>query len=302
MSLKSPAGYFFFCFPRVYVTMMQDLETFSGGVMEQLTVYAISQTDAAPVVAIAETALRKLGRTMEIRSYHNVDNQLDLERILLRAVNAGRDPLILYMFEDDSLSVYLKNFCDLRSFRYIDLLNPIVCGIENRFSERVGIDLRSIAGDDDVLFQRVKALEFATRYDDGKDASGLLIADLCLIGVSRTTKTPLSMYLASKNYRVVNVPLVPESPPPSELYEIAPGKIFGLTVSAQSLVATRKERLKSLGLPATAEYASLNRVLVELNYAGEIMKELGCPIIDVTSRSVEETADIIVRHLSKRDG
>lgn len=146
---------------------------------------------------------------------------------------------------------------------------------------------------DEQYFKRVEAVEFAVRYDDGKDPKGLVTADVVLIGVSRTSKTPLSMYLANKRIKCANVPLVPEVSPPEELYKVA-DKTVGLVIDPNHLFAIRKERLKSLGLTSNANYAAVERIINELEYSDEIMKKLGCPVIDVTNKAVEETAGKIM--------
>lgn len=147
---------------------------------------------------------------------------------------------------------------------------------------------------DENYFKKVEAVEFAVKYDDGKDPRGVKKADIVVIGVSRTSKTPLSMYLAHKNLKVANIPLVPEVPVPEELYQIDSKKVIGLTTNPIKLNEIRQERLKALGLGNNASYASLDRILEELDYADDIMKRIGCPVIDVSSKAVEETANIII--------
>ena len=107
------------------------------------------------------------------------------------------------------------------------------------------------------------------------------------------------MYLANKNIRVANVPLVPESPVPEELFQVSPKKVIGLTNSLEKLESIRRERLKSLGLPDNSVYSNSNRILEELDYSDRIMKKVGCPIINVSNKAIEETADIILKHLLK---
>jgi regulator of PEP synthase PpsR (kinase-PPPase family) len=146
---------------------------------------------------------------------------------------------------------------------------------------------------DEDYFKKVEAVEFAVKYDDGKDSRGILKADIILLGVSRTSKTPLSMYLAHMRYKVANVPLVPELKPPEELFTIPSHKIIGLRISTMKLNEIRKERLKALGLPDSANYASVDRIEQESDYAHNLMIRLGCTVIDVSNKAVEETASII---------
>ena len=145
-----------------------------------------------------------------------------------------------------------------------------------------------------AILKRVEAIEFAVKYDDGKDPRGILKSDIVLLGISRTSKTPLSMYLANKNIKVANVPLVPEIPIPKEVFEIDPKKIIGLTNTPEKLNSIRQERLKALGLSSNASYANLERILQELDYSEKIMKKAGCPVIDVSNKAIEETAGIIL--------
>lgn len=156
---------------------------------------------------------------------------------------------------------------------------------------------------DEDYFRKIEAMEFAVKYDDGRDPRGLKKADIVLVGVSRTSKTPLSQYLALKRYKVANVPLVPESRPPEELFELSPDKCVGLIISPDKLISIRMERLKSLGLKPEADYAQLERINRELEYARGIYERIGCEVIDVTNKAVEETAGIILRMLdqSKED-
>ena len=118
-----------------------------------------------------------------------------------------------------------------------------------------------------------------------------------LVGVSRTSKTPLSMYLAHRMFKVANVPLVPELKLPEELFRVPKSRIVGLTIGTHSLNVIRKERLKALGLPDSAPYAAPERIERELAYAQEVMRRLGCFVIDVSHRAVEETASLIMERV-----
>ena len=142
-------------------------------------------------------------------------------------------------------------------------------------------------------------MEFAVKYDDGRNPLGLTKADVVLIGVSRTSKTPLSMYLAHKQIKVANVPLVPELNPPEELFKVPPYKIIGLLIDPYKLNEIRSARLKTMGLSDTAVYADVSRINEELDYAKGIMRRLHCQIINVSGRAIEETAGIILDYVRK---
>jgi regulator of PEP synthase PpsR (kinase-PPPase family) len=128
------------------------------------------------------------------------------------------------------------------------------------------------------------------KYDDAKDPRGFLQADAVLVGVSRCSKTPVSMYLAHRRLKVANLPLVPEVPLPKEILTIPRDRIVGLRVDPMKLSQIRQERVRAMGLSRDRNYADLERILMELDYAETIFRRLGCPVVDVTNKAVEETA------------
>src|SRR5699024_830231 len=233
-----------------------------------------------------------------IDKYSHIVNLDHLKQILDKFV--GDDSIIVYFsLVKEKLIEYTKKFCDRNSLLGVDILTPSIIAIERKTNLSPQTNPGANRKLDEQYFERVDAIEFAVRYDDGKDPRGVLNADLTIIGVSRTSKTPLSMYLANKNIRVANIPLVPESPLPDEIFQIPPKKIIGLTNEPEKLNQIRKSRLKSLGLPSNSSYSDLERILEELEYAHKIMKRIGCPIINVSDKAIEETADIIIRHLNR---
>jgi regulator of PEP synthase PpsR (kinase-PPPase family) len=141
-------------------------------------------------------------------------------------------------------------------------------------------------------------MEFAMQYDDSKDNSGIKYADVVLVGLSRTSKTPICMYLANKGIKALNVPLMPEIPIPEELYEIDRRKIIGLTIDPMTLINIRKNRIgKYIRVSKEIEYANAERILEELEFADKIMRKLNCKVIDVTNRAIEDTTLIILESI-----
>lgn len=207
--------------------------------------------------------------------------------------------IVFYSLVDENLIEAMKKNCDLKGVPGVDILTPAIVAIERIAGQEPKTKPGALRRLDENYFKRVDAIDFAVRYDDGKDPRGVLTADITILGVSRTSKTPLSMYLANKNYRVANIPLVPETPVPKEIYQIPAKKIVALTNSPDKLNSIRKSRLEALGLPANSSYSNLDRILTELDYADSIIRKIGCPIIDVSERAIEETAEIIIRHLKK---
>ncbi|WP_238442371.1 pyruvate, water dikinase regulatory protein [Desulfofalx alkaliphila] len=192
----------------------------------------------------------------------------------------------------------LRDALVLEASRYniplVDIMGPILSAIESVTHKSPKFEPGLVRRLDEEYFRRVEAIEFAVKYDDGKDPRGITKADLIVLGVSRTSKTPLSMYLAHKRIKVANVPLVPEVCPPDEIFHVSPNKVIGLTIRPQQLNVIRQERLRTLGLTSHADYASMERILKELEYAEGIMKRVGCTVIDVTNKAVEETASKVL--------
>ncbi|UXX79837.1 kinase/pyrophosphorylase [Reichenbachiella carrageenanivorans] len=150
---------------------------------------------------------------------------------------------------------------------------------------------------DQNYFRKIHAIEFAINNDDGKSQSSLEKADIVLIGVSRTSKTPLSIYLAYLNFLVVNIPLVSMSSIPKHLFQVPIKKIIGLTIDPSRLNQVRAERNNTMGVASDTQYSDLNNIIHELELADKVMKKIGCPVIDVTNKAVEETAEIILKHI-----
>jgi len=202
--------------------------------------------------------------------------------------------MIAYTLVLPELRAVLREESERRGLITVDVMGPMM----DAFAKLLQIDPRLEPGLvrrlDEEYFRRVAAIEFAVKYDDGKDPRGLLLADVVLIGVSRTSKTPLSMYLAHKRLKVANLPLVPEVDAPEELFWVPPNKVIGLTINPRQLNEIRQERLKALGLHAEANYASMERILEELDYSEKIMRRVGCPIFDVSNKAVEEVANKIL--------
>jgi regulator of PEP synthase PpsR (kinase-PPPase family) len=156
----------------------------------------------------------------------------------------------------------------------------------------------SLAPLNSTYFKRMEAIEFAVKFDDGV-GRGLEVADVVLVGVSRTSKTPLSMYLGYLGYKTANVPIVKGIEPPEELFQIDQAKIVGLTIDASRLAEIRQARVRNLGASPRA-YAELVEIYEELEQAGAVHRRLGCPVIEVSEISIEETAQRVIRIVQQR--
>ncbi|MGM0878600.1 MAG: pyruvate, water dikinase regulatory protein [Bacillota bacterium] len=262
-------------------------------------VYVVSDSvgDTAELMVKAVTAQFN-GGNVEIQHISYVEDIDDLKNVI--AVSKNSNSIIAYTIVIPSLKQYLDQRAREEGIIAVDLMNPLMEAFSQKFNEDPKRQPGLMRKLDANYFRRVKAIEFAVKYDDGRDPQGLTRADIVLIGISRTSKTPLSIYLAHKGLNVANIPLVPEVAPPDELFEIRRNICVGLVITPDKLNEIRKERLKSLGLTSQANYANLDRILDELDYAEKIMKRIGCPVIDVSNKAVEETADLILAMLKKR--
>lgn len=268
--------------------------------MDQLVFYIVSDSTGATCDDIVKAALSQFSfSNYSIDRYTSIRDLFALREIL-DTISADDHPKILfYSIVDDTLLSYVKQFITSNKIQSVDILSDAINNIAltvNQNPKGLPGALREL---DDEYFKRVDAIEFAVKYDDGKDPKGILQADFTLLGISRTSKTPLSMYLANRGYRVANLPIVPENQMPKEIYMVSPTKIIGLTNSPKNLLNIRKERLVNLGLPQESTYADFNRILDEVSYAMGIMRKIGCPIVDVSNRAIEETSEIIINMLKK---
>lgn len=209
--------------------------------------------------------------------------------------------MIAFTIVVEDLKLYLLNKAANLDVKTVDIMGPMMDALQEIYQTPPKMKPGLVRQLDEEYFRKVEAIEFAVKYDDGRDPRGLLKADVILIGVSRTSKTPLSMYLAHKRIKVANVPLVPEVELADELYQVSNKKIVGLRINPDKLNGIRVERLKALGLTGQANYANYERILEELEYADKIMKRLGCPVIDVSNKAIEETANIIL-DMIRKDG
>ncbi|MDI3519002.1 MULTISPECIES: pyruvate, water dikinase regulatory protein [Caldanaerobacter] len=262
---------------------------------EGVSIYLVSDSNVDTAENIASIAAAHFDTFIEkIKKYSYVGDINQIEDIVMEAANDSNS-IIIHTMVVKELKEYLQKKAQKFGIKIVDVMGPVIDAIEDSTGISPHTELLRDSKED--YLKKIEVIEFAVKYDDGKDPMGILLADVVVIGVSRTSKTPLCMYLAHKYIKAANLPLVPEIEPPRELFEINPKKIFGLTIDPEVLVKIRKERLKSLGLNDNALYATEERVKKEIQYAEEVMQKLGCTVIDVTNKAVEETANIILNVL-----
>jgi regulator of PEP synthase PpsR (kinase-PPPase family) len=214
---------------------------------------------------------------------------------------AGRSRVaVLFTIVDRELRRMLSELCQRDGLPCCDLLGPPLEALGQAAGHEADLVMgRPIALDADY-FRRVAAMEFVVKHDDGLAGEGLREAEIVLVGVSRTGKTPLSMYLGYLGYKTANVPLVRGIEPPAHLFAIEANRVVGLTIDAERLARIRGRRLRALGARSRDGYAELERIMAELDEATAIHRRLGCPVLDVTSLAVEEAAQRIVELVDSR--
>ncbi len=238
------------------------------------------------------------GTFADIRRVSHIDDYALIDKTIEQVKEANA--IIVLTMVVDELKNYLIARAAVENIRVVDIMGPMLTAFEDLYKKPARQEPGLVRKLDEEYFKKIAAIEFAVKYDDGKDPRGIVDADVVLIGVSRTSKTPLSMYLAHQRIKTANVPLVPEVKPPAELFQISNKKIVGLQINPEKLFIIREERLKSLGLITQANYASLERILEEIEYSEGVMRRIGCPIIDVSNKAIEETASIIIDIIRKR--
>jgi [pyruvate, water dikinase]-phosphate phosphotransferase / [pyruvate, water dikinase] kinase len=267
-----------------------------NGAMDKHPIYVVSGGSGETAQRMVQAALTQFahGEAALVRRFQNVRSQEDMENILQLA--AEKRAVIVHTTVSRELRFYLDDRCAELRLTQVDLfgnlLDTLALYLRERPDERPGL-FHSL---DDKYFRRIEAIEFALKYDDGQDPTGINDSDIVLVGISRTSKTPLSMYLAMEGHKVMNVPLVPGIQLPPQLKEIPQGRVVGLTIQPERLQEIRMHRLKRLGARGSAEsYTDMAQILLELEFADGVFKQhRRWPVIDVTGRSIEETAGLVL--------
>ena len=210
----------------------------------------------------------------------------------------GRPAVMLYTLVEQSLREEMRALCRRARVHYCDILGHPIDAVARVSGAAATMTPGARPPLDSNYFKRMAAIEFAVKYDDGV-GGGLEEADIVLVGVSRTSKTPLSMYLGYLGYRTANVPVVKGIDPPPGLFRVDPKKVVGLTIDAERLAEIRTDRAKRLG-GNNRKYKELTEIYDELEAASKLHKQLGCPVIEISELSIEETAARVIQVIEQR--
>jgi regulator of PEP synthase PpsR (kinase-PPPase family) len=267
--------------------------------MTLLHLHLLSDSTGETLEMIAKAALAQFDDAEVIRHFWPMVRSLQhLDRIVEDlAANPG---LVLYTLVNDETRRRLEERCRALGLPHVAPLDSVNAALE----DRLGVEAKARPGRqhamDEAYFARVDAIQFTIAHDDGIAWEDWEQADILLAGVSRSSKTPTSIYLANRGYKVANIPLVLESPPPPLLFQLTRPMIVGLTTAPRRLVEIRRNRLLSLNEKTETSYVDEERVEQEVAFARRMFADNGWPVIDVTRRSIEETAAAVIKLYTER--
>ena len=269
--------------------------------MERPTIFVVSDSTGETAERVVRAALLQFPQErVRIRLFTRVRDPESVSEVLKKASETGA--MVVFTLVSPDLREYFHEIAAQEHIETVDVIGTLIHKV-GTYLEATPLNRPTATLPlSEEYFRRVEAIEFAVKSDDGKEPRNLRKADLVLTGVSRTSKTPLSTYLAGRGYKVANVPLVLGVPPPPELEEVPPEKVVGLTIGIEKLSEIRRARLVQLGMPSDANYGLRDHVRAELEYADEIFgSHPGWMVIDVSGRAIEETATIILEALKDRE-
>lgn len=255
--------------------------------------HLLSDSTGETLENIAKAALAQFDDVDSIRHFWPmVRSDLHLERILSEV---ARNPgLVLFTLANPALRRKLEKSCRTLGIPFVAPLDTVTDAMSNM----LGQETRNRPGRkhvlDEAYFARIDAIQFTIAHDDGVGWENWEEADIVLAGVSRTSKTPTSIYLANRGFKTANIPLVPESPPPSSLFGLKHPMVVGLTTNTERLIQVRRNRLLSLNQAPETAYVDNDKVQSEVAHARRLFADNGWPVIDVSRRSIEETAAAII--------
>lgn len=268
-------------------------------------IHLVSDATGTTLQGLARACLAQFTDVHPIEKFWNLIRSEEQVDMVLDAIADEPGP-VLFTFVNPDLRAKLRDGCRRMQIPCVPVLDPIMKGLSNY----LGMTGRNLPGlqyeMDDAYFARIDAVDFALHHDDGQNLDGLDDADVILIGVSRTSKTPTAMYLANRGIRAANIPLVPKVNIPEEFLTLEKPLYIGLTESPARLLELRKNRLISGSEDidprlSTSTYLAEDMVEEEVRRARKLFSSHGWPVIDVTRRSVEETAAEILTLLSRRN-
>jgi [pyruvate, water dikinase]-phosphate phosphotransferase / [pyruvate, water dikinase] kinase len=269
----------------------------AGRLATYFHVHLVSDSTGETLNAMARAVCARFNNVLPIEHiYSLVRSQKQLERTLDEIAEAPG--VVLHTIVDQSLRAALERGCQELDMPCIGALDPLVTILSRYLGAPLSTRVGAQYSLDTDYFNRMDALSYALGHDDGQGGPDLAQADVVLVGVSRTSKTPTCIYLAHRGVRAANVPLVPSTPLPAALDDLNGVPVVGLTVSPDRLVQLRRNRLRALREERDTSYVDSDAVRAETIAARRVFERRGWPVIDVTRRSVEETAAAVINIIS----
>ncbi|MGB9716597.1 MAG: pyruvate, water dikinase regulatory protein [Thermodesulfovibrionales bacterium] len=270
------------------------MRTYKKHVHRKKFIYLVGEGTGETISRIARASLVQFNReNFEVKTFFLVTDKQYISRIVKEA--AKDEALLAFSIVQPGLRDFLIQEAEHHNIKAIDVIGDFILQLSIFLKEKpLSIPGRQYILDEDY-FKRIDAINFSVKHDDGKFPQGLKLADLVLVGLSRTGKTPLSTYLANQGWKVANVPIHPDMLPPEELFQVEPQRVFGLIISVESLVKLREARLKQLGLEPYAKYADPVKVADEIEWSKEFFKKHPkWRVLDISNKAIEEAAASIV--------
>lgn len=266
------------------------------------TVFVVSDGTGETASTIVKAALVQYpDRDISLVRCKNVRSDDQIETIVDEV--KARQGTVVFTVVSKTLRNKIEELCHANNVPYTDLFGPLLGMFSSYFEKEGTFTAGLLRQTDEKYFKRIAAIEFTVKHDDGKETRDLDQSDIVLVGISRTSKTPLSIFLSHKGWKVSNVPIVLNVPLPQELFKIDQKKIVGLTIDLEKLSKIRKNRLEKLGRDLSSDYASFQYISQETEYANGIFsRNRRWPIFDVTEKALEETAAEITRLVAARQG
>jgi len=266
---------------------------------DEVQIFVVSDGTGDTAAAVVQATMAQFRVEWRLRRFGGIRQPAHAQRVIELAERDGA--MVVFSLVDSRVAGHLIDQAANRGVPTMDILGGMIAKVAAHLRAEPRAQPGLLHGLSDDYFRRVEAVEFAVRHDDGASLHTLHRADIVLTGISRTSKTPLSMYLAQRGFRAGNVPIVPGIDPPKALLELDPRKVFALFVDASTLLTIRQARVRSLGSPPSATYADPDSLLAEIRQARALFRRQKWNVVDISGRAVEENASRILELMERRN-
>ncbi len=266
---------------------------------KEFYVFVVSDSTGETAEKVARAAISQFSiYEVHLKRFLLVDSELKIREIITEA--ADKRALVIFTLVEDGLRNIMLQESAEKDIVAIDIIGPVLNSISNILNLSPERKPGLIHRINDEYFKRIDALEYAVKHDDGQRADEMPASDALILGISRTSKTPLCLFLAQRGFKAANIPIIDSQSIDETAYNMPKEKIFGLIASPVRISNLRKERLKRMGLPLSQDYVSKESIEKELNHSKEIYSRLNAYVIDITEKSIEEAAADIISRINNK--